>query len=102
MYILFLRGDKMYSANLFTENSEDLKKFLKLFYDKDINLENNLKFEINFENPVDMIELISTLTDNNEKYNIGLWISIDSNIYINITELNLDKIIKYILERYPN
>jgi hypothetical protein len=102
MYILILRGDKMYSVNLFTENQNDLKNFLNLFYNKNINLDNKLKFETNFENPVDMIELISTLIDNNEKYNIGLWISIDSNIYINITELNLDKVIKYILERYPN
>jgi hypothetical protein len=92
----------MYTANLFTENSKDLKKFLELFYNKNIDLENPFNFEIIFENPIDMIELISTLIDNNENFNIGLWISIDSDIYINITDLNLNKVIKYLLERYPN
>jgi len=49
-----------------------------------------------------MIPIISTLIDNNDKFNIGIWITLDSDIYINITENNLDKIIKYIFERYPN
>ncbi len=48
-----------------------------------------------------MIELFSTLVDNNDKYNIGIWISLDSDIFINITDLNINKIIKYIYERYP-
>lgn len=91
----------MYSANLFTENKSTLNEFLNKFYGKPINLENNLNFEKNFENPVDMVELISTLVDNNEKYNIGIWITLDKNLYINITEHNLDKVIKYIFERYP-
>ena len=91
----------MYSANLFTENKSTLNEFLNKFYGKPINLENNLNFEKNFENPVDMVELISTLIDNNEKYNIGIWITLDKNLYINITEHNLDKVIRYIFERYP-
>ena len=91
----------MYSANLFTENKSTLNEFLNKFYGKSINLENNLNFEKNFENPVDMVELISTLIDNNEKYNIGIWITLDKNLYINITEHNLDKVIRYIFERYP-
>ena len=36
-----------------------------------------------------------------DKYEIGIWITIDSNIYINITENNLDKVIKYFFERCP-
>lgn len=91
----------MYSANLFTENKSTLNEFLNKFYGKPINLENNLNFEKDFENPVDMVELISTLVDNNEKYNISIWITLDKNLYINITEHNLDKVIKYIFERYP-
>ena len=91
----------MYSANLFTKNSKNLNDFLNKFYEKEIKLNENLKFEAEFENPVDMIELISTLIDNNEKFNIGIWISIDPDLYINITEQNLDKVIKYIFERYP-
>ena len=91
-----------YSVNLFSESSLNLENFLNLFYKSDIKLKQNLSYEEFFENPVDMIELISTIIDNNEKFNIGIWINIDKNIYINITENNLDKIIRYLLERYPN
>lgn len=91
-----------YSVNLFSESSEDLEKFLSLFYKNDIKLNQSLSFEEFFENPIEMIELISTIIDNNEKYEIGIWINIDKDIFINVTENNLDKIIRYLLERYPN
>ncbi len=90
-----------YSVNLFSENSEKLKQFLKSFYGSEINLDNDFSFEKSFENPIDMVELISTLIDNNEKFDAGIWISLDKNIYINITDFNLDKIIRYLFERYP-
>lgn len=91
-----------YSVNLFSETSEILENFLKLFYKNGAKLNNKLSYEKYFENPIEMIELISTVIDNNEKFNIGVWISIDKNIFINITESNLDKIIRYLFERYPN
>ena len=90
-----------YTVNLFSENSNNLRKFLTLFYQNEIKLEDDYFFEKKFENPIDMIELISTLIDNNEKFNTGIWISLDKNIYINITDYNLDKIIRYLFERYP-
>ena len=89
-----------YCLNLFSENKEILEEFLDKFCNDNIVLKES-KFEKHFENPIDMIEIISTLIDNNEKYPIGIWISIDKNIFINITELNLDKIIRYLFERYP-
>ena len=64
-------------------------------------MDNDFSFEKSFENPIDMVELISTLIDNNEKFDAGIWISLDKNIYINITDFNLDKIIRYLFERYP-
>ena len=90
-----------YILNIFSENKENLNSFLECFYNNDISLEES-RFEKDYENPIDMIEIISTLIDNNEKYPAGLWISIDKNIFVNVTELNLDKIIRYLFERYPN
>lgn len=90
----------MYQLNLFSENKDNLKDFLEKYYNSSIKLD-ELKFEKDFENPIDMIEIISTIIDNNDKYKIGIWISIDKDIFINITELNLDNIIKYLFERYP-
>lgn len=87
--------------NLFSENDNELNKFLKMFYEKNIELKDSFSYEEKFENPIDMIEIISTLIDNNEKFNIAIWITLDSDIYINITETNLNKIIRYLFERYP-
>lgn len=92
---------KIYLLNLFTENESDLKEFLNKFYENTINLEDKLSYKKEYENPIDMIELMSTLIDNNEKFNIGIWITFDSNVYINVTEINLNKIIRYLFERYP-
>lgn len=90
----------MYELNLFSEDKENLQKFLTKFYNENIDIK-EAKFEKTFQNPIDMIEIISAIIDNNEKYKIGIWISFDKDIFINITELNIDKVIKYLFERYP-
>ena len=88
--------------NLYSEKNGEIKKFLEHFYSKNFNLENDLFWEISYENPIDMIELVSCFIDNKENFKINIWISIDNGIFINVTEQNLDNIIKYIYERFPN
>ena len=56
-----------YILDLFTENKTALQEFLTKFYNATIKLDES-KFEKTFENPIDMIEIISTLIDNNERY----------------------------------
>ena len=91
---------KQYTLNIFAEDKNNLEQFLNCFYNSNLKLDYS-KFQKNFENPIDMIEIISTLIDNNEKYPFGIWVSIDKDIFINISENNLDKIIRYLFERYP-
>ena len=94
----------IYKLNIFSEDKEKLQEFLKNFYTDNQSINKSkygLKFEKTFENPIDMVEVVSTLIDNDEKYPFGIWISIDKDIFINISELNLDKIIRYLFERYP-
>ena len=83
----------------YNQNNSNINN--KNYNERNPNITNKYYFEKNFENPIDMIEIISTIIDNNEKFNINIWISFDNNIYINITEYNLDKIIRYLFERYP-
>lgn len=90
----------MYELNLFSENKENLNSFLKKFYNNDFNIKEP-KFEKSFDSPIDMIEIISTLVDNSDKYKASIWISFDKNIFINISNQNLDKIIRYLYQRYP-
>ena len=88
--------------NLYSETAGEIKKFLELFYSKNIGIPNDLFWENSYDNPIDMIELISCFIDNREKFKINLWISLDDGVFINITEDNLDSIIKYIYERFPD
>lgn len=91
----------MNSVALYSEKTGEIKKFLEAFYSKNFNLDNNLYWENKYQNPIDMIDLISVFIDNKEKFKINLWLSLDENIYIGVTEKNLDKLIKYLYERYP-
>lgn len=91
----------MNSIAIYSEIDGEIKKFLETFYSKNFNLDDNLFWENKYQNPIEMVDLISTFIDNNEKFNINIWISLDENIYICVTEQNLDKLIRYIYERYP-
>ena len=89
------------TVNLYSTNQGEIEKFLTSFYNKKIELENELKWNKNFENPIEMNDLIGTFIENNDKYKINMWISLDKGVYINVTDYNADKIIRYIYERYP-
>ena len=88
--------------NLYSENSGEIKKFLESFFSKNIDLTDDLFWECRYNNPIDMIELISCFMDNKDNFKINLWISIDNGIFINVTDDNLEELIKYIYERFPN
>ncbi len=87
------------SLNLYSKDKNEISNFLERFYNKKIDksIEN-----ISFDNPLEMVDLISTLIDNNDQYNISAWINLDEDIFIKISNSNLDEIIKYLYERYPS
>ena len=89
------------SIYLYSTNHGEIQKFLNSFYNKKINIENDLKWDIVFDNPIEMNDMIGTFIENNDKYKINMWISIDKGVYINVTDHNADKIIRYIYERFP-
>ena len=89
------------SVNLYSSKEGEIENFLTSFYNKKIELNNNLKHSIYFENPVEMADIISAFIENNDKFKINMWISFDNGVYINVTEHNIDKIIRYIYERFP-
>lgn len=89
------------SVNLYSTEDGEIQRFLSSFYNKKIELENDLKWNTEFENPIEMNDMIGTFIENNDKYKINMWISLDKGIYINVTDHNADKIIRYIYERFP-
>ncbi len=89
-------------VNLYSDKSGEIKKFLNLFYDKNSNIEDNsFKWEKSYGNPVEISDIIGTFIENNDKFKINMWVSFDKNVFINVTENNADKIIRYIYERFP-
>lgn len=89
------------SINFYSEKKGEIKKFLELYYSKNFILENDLFYQEDYANPIDMINIISCFIDNNTKFKITLWISLDTDVYICVTNNNIDNLIKYLYERYP-
>ena len=87
------------TLNLYCKDQTELSTFLERFYNK--KFENSIE-NITFENPIEMVDLISAIIDNNDRYNISAWINLDEDIFIKISNSNLNDIIKYLYERYPN
>ncbi len=86
---------------LFSHNKDDINNFLSKFYNTNLGLENTLSWHKDFSNPVDISEIIAALVDNNNSFNIIMWISLDEDVFINITPSNAEIIIRYLFERYP-
>ena len=64
-------------VNLYSTKENEIKRFLSSFFGSNITL------------------------DNNENFKINMWVSLDEGFFINITDFNADKIIRYLYERYP-
>lgn len=88
-------------VSLYSMKNNEIKKFLDNFYNENSILENDLEWTKEFKNPIEIADIIGTFIDNNDKYNINMWISMDEGVYINVTDDNVDKIIRYLYERYP-
>lgn len=89
-------------VNLYSIKAGEIRRFLDSFYgNKNFTLENELKWEKRYDNPIEISDIIGIFIDNNDKYDINMWISLDENVFINVTSFNSDKIIRYLFERYP-
>lgn len=90
------------TVNLYSQEHNEIKKFLSSFYDSDsIAISDNLKWEKDFSNPIEIADIVGVFIDNNDKFKINMWISLDENFFLNVTDDNSDKIIRYLFERFP-
>lgn len=88
-------------VNLYSKENGEISKFLSSFYNKEIKLDNDLKWENKYENPIEIADIIGAFIDNNDKYKINMWISLDEGVFFNVSNDNADSIIRYLYERYP-
>lgn len=87
--------------DLYSSKKKDISAFLNDFYNNNICNEKEMKWEKTFDNPIEMADIIGVFVDNNDKYSINMWISLDNDFFLNVTDNNVNQIIKYLYERYP-
>ncbi len=89
------------SVNFYSNIKGEINKFLSKYYETDLDIRNSLKWEKEYKNPIEIAEIVGTFIDNNDKYKINMWISLDNGVFINVTNDNANDIIKYLYERFP-
>lgn len=89
------------SVNFYSDKKGEINKFLSKYYETDLDIQDSLKWEKEYKNPIEIAEMVGTFIDNNEEYKINMWISLDNGIFINVTNNNANEIIKYLYERFP-
>ena len=88
------------SVNLYSNEKGELNRFLSHFYNTDIGIENSLKWEKEYRNPIELAEIIGVFVDNLDNYSLNMWICLDKDVFINVTNDNADQLIKYLYERF--
>ena len=86
-------------VNLYSKNNNEISRFLNNYSEEKVN--NILEWKKEFKNPIEIADIIGVFIDNKEDYNINMWISLDKDFFINVTDNNADQIIRYLFERYP-
>lgn len=88
-------------VRLYSAKRNEINNFLNKFFDIKNEYINLLEWEKKYQNPVELTDIIGTFIDNNDKYSINMWVSLDKGLFINVNDNNANNIIKYIYERYP-
>lgn len=86
---------------LYSDKAGEISSFLNHFFKSKIAMEDELLWQKEYENPLEIADMIGALIENQEDYKINMWISLDKDLFINITENNADEVIRYLYERYP-
>ena len=86
---------------LFSGKSNEINNFLNKFYSNKSVHSNSTSWQKEFPNPVEITEFIAAFADNSNSFDLAMWVSLDENIFIKISQSNCNSIIKYLFERYP-
>lgn len=86
---------------LYSKENGEVERFLNKFYNTTFNLKNSFKWEKQYENPIEIAEIIGAFIDNSDDYNLYILVCIDKNVFIQINTNNADDFIRYLYERFP-
>ena len=89
------------SISIFSDQKGEINKFLSDYYNTNLDIEDKLKWQRKYKNPIEMVDLIGVFIENSDKYQINVWVCLDADVYIRISNKNADKLIRYLYQRYP-
>ena len=89
------------TVKLTSTQKGEINKFLSKFYATNLNISEELKWTKEYKNPIEISDIIGAYVDNLDSFNIHMWINLDKDIFIKITDSNANDVIKYLFERYP-
>ena len=79
----------------------EINDFLNKFYSNTSYTDQSTSWQKEFPNPIEITEFIAAFADNDNSFDITMWICLDKNVFIKISPSNCNSIIKYLFERYP-
>ena len=93
-------------VKLYSDKENEIYNFLKKFYGDSSAIlksvkESTLEWKKDYPNPIEMADIIGIYSENNDKFKLNMWISLDKDVLVNITPFNCDEIIRYLYERFP-
>jgi len=89
------------TINLSSENASVLKRFLDSYFEKDSHIDDDVSAWMNvFNKPLEAIDLITSVIDNSDTFDIQLGICMDAGILVEVNHQNVNEIIKFMLFRY--
>jgi len=89
------------SVSLCSRKIGEIKSFLEKYYQKEIELDNDVgQWTYVYNRPLEAIDLITAVIDNNFEYNINLFIQVDEGDIHVVTSENCNDIIKALLYLY--
>ena len=86
---------------LFSDKCNEINNFLNKFYSNKSEHGDSNSWQKEFPNPVEITEFIAAFADNSNLFDLAMWISLDKDVYIKVSQSNYNNIIKYLFERYP-
>ncbi len=83
------------TVNLWTRKSGDLKRFLESYYDKKLDLcERTAEWSCNYVKPLEAVDIISAVMDNNDRYQIRVLIQVNEGQMHLVTAENHNEVIR--------
>lgn len=91
-------------VSLYSNTKGEILRFLTEFQDANFSDSiscDTLEWNFNYSNPIEMVDIIGSFIENNDSFDLNMWVSLDKGVFIHVTDENADDLIRYLYERFP-